>query len=94
MTDDNSDESACVDHVVALFDRLLREERYLLADMVLLERMNQNIDSPAGVLAILTLTFYAKHHLKKRDTYLHWAESNMRHSLGDKRANDLLKNRR
>lgn len=60
----------------------------------LLDALDPSRLAPNVIVALLTITWYAKERLTRREAFLKRAEKAMRATLGEKRAAALLANRR
>lgn len=82
-----------VEDAIAGFEHWLHQNMFSQADELLTLYKIENCD-PAMLLGILSITFHAKDRLKNRDDFLRRAEVRLRATLGDERADDLLRSRR
>lgn len=86
-------EESEIDRYVDLFELLLRNAKFSDVNEAL-GTLAPDAMAPASVLAVLTLTWYARDQLTFRPAFVILADLSLRRRLGDERALALLKNRR
>lgn len=81
------------ENTLRLLNDLLSYGDFEAVDRILVHE-NTVTQSPATLLAILSITYYAKDKLRNRDQFVIKVEQVLAKELGVNRANELLKNRR
>lgn len=91
MNDDIGDIQQC--ELGDAFEDKLRAGKWDEVDRMLDDQLVDSL-SEATLLTVLTLTWFGKSYLKRRDDFMERAERSLRNRLGDERAENLLRNRR
>lgn len=87
------DEDAALQWGIDTFEGLLSDGQFQEVD-TLLDRFDPTRCASVVSLGILSITFWGKKELKRRDAFLEKAEPHMRKEWGDVRAESLLHRRR
>lgn len=91
MSDENDYNPA--EDVLLELEPLLRKGEFTVVDAWLAREDPEDLD-PVATLAALTITFWGKDKLTKRDLFLERAEVALKRQLGTQRAEALLRHRR
>lgn len=85
-------EQRAVEITLANFEALLRAGDFAGVDE-LLECSPVDEDTPAEIVAILSITFHGKDQLRERDAFVERASAFLTDKLGAERARALMENR-
>jgi hypothetical protein len=85
-------EQKAVEITLSNFEALLRAGDFAGVDE-LLECSPVDDDTPAEIVAVLSITFYGKDQLRERDAFVERARAFLTDKLGAERARALLENR-
>lgn len=88
-----SDDQKQVEEVLFWLEERLRHGEFNIVDLWL-DNADPNCLNSTAILAALTITFWGKDKLTKRDGFLALAEPLLKERLGEERANKLLLHRR
>lgn len=88
-----AEKDAIIDMIGDRFEEALRLGKFDEVDRMLDDQVVDMLP-PAPLLTVLTLTWYGKAHLNRREAFLERAEKSLRERLGDERTENLLRNRR
>ena len=88
----SSEQQRSVERTLAMFETLLRAGNYAAVDD-LLEGSPADCDTPAEILAILSITFHGKALLAERAAFVERARTFLTSALGDDRARALMEHR-
>lgn len=88
-----SDDRKQLEEVIELLEEHLSDGDFTFVDGWL-DRADLDVLSPTSIIGALSITYWGKKDLTRRDAFLQRAEIVLKDKLGEERAEKLLKNRR